>query len=157
MGTMMEVLDKIMSNIMGVTLGALIAMVGLFIEPASSITWLPNLMIFGGAFIVVLFLAIAVRQYVDTVNPNFGRVTVVEQIEEETKNATNAGKAKAFDVQIFFYGIMFIAFSLMGASWQMLLLLLGFCIANEAIALGCNYKSNMEKRKAYEERLRNRR
>lgn len=157
MGTMMEVLDKIMSNIMGVTLGALIAMVGLFIEPASSITWLPNLMIFGGAFIVVLFLSIAVRQYVDTVNPNFGRVTVVEQIEEETKNATNAGKAKAFDIQIIFYGIMFIAFSLMGASWQMLLLLLGFCIANEAIALGSNYKSNMEKRKAYEERLRNRR
>lgn len=157
MGTMMEVLDKIMSNIMGVTLGALITMVGLFIEPASSITWLPNLMIFGGAFIVVLFLSIAVRQYVDTVNPNFGRVTVVEQIEEETKNATNAGKAKAFDVQIIFYGIMFIAFSLMGASWQMLLLLLGFCIVNEAIALVCNYKSNMEKRKAYEERLRNRR
>ena len=57
MGTMMEVLDKIMSNIMGVTLGALFMFAGLFIQPASSITWMPNLMIFGGAFIVVMFLS----------------------------------------------------------------------------------------------------
>ena len=81
MGTMMEVLDKIMSNIMGVTMGALIMFVGLFIEPMSSITWLPNLMIFGGAFIVVMFLSIAIRQYVDTVNPHFGRVTIIADIE----------------------------------------------------------------------------
>lgn len=156
MGTMMEVLDKIMSNIMGVTLGALFMFVGLFIQMDATITWLPNLMIFGGAFVVVLFLAIAIRQYVETVDPNFGRVTAVADIEEEKKNATNAGKAKAFDVQIYFYGIMFIAFSLMGASWQMLLVLLAFCIASEAIALFCNYKSNMEKRRAYEERRRSR-
>lgn len=151
MGTMMEVLDKIMSNIMGVTLGALFMFAGLFIQPASSITWMPNLMIFGGAFLVVLFLSIAVRQYVDTVNPHFGRVTVIADVEEETKNATNAGKAKAFDVQIFFYGIMFVAFSLMGASWQMLLLLLAFCIINETIALYSNYKTYKEMRTAYEE------
>ena len=147
----MEVLDKIMSNIMGVTLGALFMFAGLFIQPASSITWMPNLMIFGGAFLVVLFLSIAVRQYVDTVNPHFGRVTVIADVEEETKNATNAGKAKAFDVQIFFYGIMFVAFSLMGASWQMLLLLLAFCIINETIALYSNYKTYKEMRTAYEE------
>ena len=151
MGTMMEVLDKIMSNIMGVTLGALFMFAGLFIQPASSITWMPNLMIFGGAFIVVMFLSIAVRQYVDTVNPHFGRVTMIAEVEEETKNATNAGKAKAFDVQIFFYGIMFVAFSLMGASWQMLLLLLAFCIINETIALYNNYKTYKEMRTAYEE------
>ena len=151
MGTMMEVLDKIMSNIMGVTLGALFMFAGLFIQPASSITWMPNLMIFGGAFIVVMFLSIAVRQYVDTVNPHFGRVTMIAEVEEETKNATNAGKAKAFDVQIFFYGIMFVAFSLMGASWQMLLLLLAFCIINETIALYSNYKTYKEMRTAYEE------
>ncbi|MBQ2650656.1 MAG: hypothetical protein IJO51_03765 [Clostridia bacterium] len=157
MGTMMEVLDKIMSNIMGVTLGALFMFVGLFIQTDATITWLPNLMIFGGAFVVVMFLSIAVRQYVETVNPQFGRVTAVAQIEEETKNATNAGKAKAFDVQIFFYGIMFVAFSLMGASWQMLLVLLGFCIASEGVALFCNYKSNLERRKAYEERMNSRR
>ena len=156
MGTMMEVLDKIMSNIMGVTLGALFMFAGLFIQTDATITWLPNLMIFGGAFLIVNFLSIAVRQYVETVNPNFGRVTVVAEIEEEVKNATNAGKAKAFDVQIFFYGIMFIAFSLMGASWQMLLMLLGFCVANESIALYSNYKYNLEKRKAYEERMRRR-
>lgn len=148
---MMEVLDKIMSNIMGVTLGALFMFAGLFIQPASSITWMPNLMIFGGAFIVVMFLSIAVRQYVDTVNPHFGRVTMIAEVEEETKNATNAGKAKAFDVQIFFYGIMFVAFSLMGASWQMLLLLLAFCIINETIALYNNYKTYKEMRTAYEE------
>lgn len=148
---MMEVLDKIMSNIMGVTLGALFMFAGLFIQPASSITWMPNLMIFGGAFIVVMFLSIAVRQYVDTVNPHFGRVTMIAEVEEETKNATNAGKAKAFDVQIFFYGIMFVAFSLMGASWQMLLLLLAFCIINETIALYSNYKTYKEMRTAYEE------
>lgn len=152
MGTMMEVLDKIMSNIMGVTMGALIMFVGLFIEPMSSITWLPNLMIFGGAFIVVMFLSIAIRQYVDTVNPHFGRVTIIADIEEETKNATNAGKAKAFDVQIIFYGIMFVAFSLMGASWQMLLMLLAFCIINEGIALYSNYKTYKAMRTAYEER-----
>ena len=151
MGTMMEVLDKIMSNIMGVTLGALFMFAGLFIQPASSITWMPNLMIFGGAFIVVMFLSIAVRQYVDTVNPHFGRVTMIAEVEEETKNATNAGKAKAFDVQIFFYGIMFVAFSLMGTSWQMLLLLLAFCIINETIALYNNYKTYKEMRTAYEE------
>ena len=151
MGTMMEVLDKIMSNIMGVTLGALFMFVGLFIQTDATITWLPNLMIFGGAFVVVMFLSIAVRQYVETVNPQFGRVTAVAQIEEETKNATNAGKAKAFDVQIFFYGIMFVAFSLMGASWQMLLLLLAFCIINETIALYNNYKTYKEMRTAYEE------
>ncbi|MBQ5760155.1 MAG: hypothetical protein IIV85_00185 [Clostridia bacterium] len=151
MGTMMEVLDKIMSNIMGVTLGALFMFAGLFIQPASSITWMPNLMIFGGAFIVVMFLSIAVRQYVDTVNPHFGRVTMIAEVEEETKNATNAGKAKAFDVQIFFYGIMFVAFSLMGASWQMLLMLLAFCIINETIALYNNYKTYKEMRTAYEE------
>lgn len=151
MGTMMEVLDKIMSNIMGVTLGALFMFAGLFIQPASSITWMPNLMIFGGAFIVVMFLSIAVRQYVDTVNPHFGRVTMIAEVEEETKNATNAGKAKAFDVQIFFYGIMFVAFSLMGASWQMLLMLLAFCIINETIALYSNYKTYKEMRTAYEE------
>ena len=151
MGTMMEVLDKIMSNIMGVTLGALFMFAGLFIQPASSITWMPNLMIFGGAFIVVMFLSIAVRQYVDTVNPHFGRVTMIAEGEEETKNATNAGKAKAFDVQIFFYGIMFVAFSLMGASWQMLLMLLAFCITNETIALYNNYKTYKEMRTAYEE------
>ncbi len=148
---MMEVLDKIMSNIMGVTLGALFMFAGLFIQPASSITWMPNLMIFGGAFIVVMFLSIAVRQYVDTVNPHFGRVTMIAEVEEETKNATNAGKAKAFDVQIFFYGIMFVAFSLMGASWQMLLMLLAFCIINETIALYSNYKTYKEMRTAYEE------
>ena len=148
---MMEVLDKIMSNIMGVTLGALFMFAGLFIQPASSITWMPNLMIFGGAFIVVMFLSIAVRQYVDTVNPHFGRVTMIAEVEEETKNATNAGKAKAFDVQIFFYGIMFVAFSLMGASWQMLLMLLAFCIINETIALYNNYKTYKEMRTAYEE------
>ncbi|MBR5283710.1 MAG: hypothetical protein IKU27_01465 [Clostridia bacterium] len=152
MGTMMEVLDKIMSNIMGVTMGALIMFVGLFIEPMSSITWLPNLMIFGGAFIVVMFLSIAIRQYVDTVNPHFGRVTIIADIEEETKNATNAGKAKAFDVQIIFYGIMFVAFSLMGASWQMLLMLLAFCIINEGIALYSNYRTYKQMRAAYEER-----
>ncbi len=151
MGTMMEVLDKIMSNIMGVTMGALIMFVGLFIQPASSITWMPNLMIFGGAFIVVMFLSIAARQYVDTVNPHFGRVTAIAEIEEETKNATNAGKAKAFDVQIFFYGIMFVAFSLMGASWQMLLLLLVFCMLNELIALCSNYKAYKKMRTDYEE------
>ncbi len=157
MGTMMEVLDKIMSNIMGVTLGALFMFVGLFIQMDATITWLPNLMIFGGAFLIVLFLSVAVRQYVETVNPNFGRVTAVAEIEEKIMNSTNAGKAKAFDVQIVFYGIMFVAFSLMGASWQMLLLLLAFCIANEGIALYCNFKSNMEMRRAHEERLRNRR
>ena len=76
---------------------------------------------------------------------------MIAEVEEETKNATNAGKAKAFDVQIFFYGIMFVAFSLMGASWQMLLLLLAFCIINETIALYSNYKTYKEMRTAYEE------
>lgn len=154
MGTMMEVLDKIMSNITGVTLGALIMIVGLFIEPSSSIDWLPNVMIFGGMFIVVMFLSIAMRQYVDTVNPDFGRVTAIEEIEEETKNAANAGKAKAFDMQIVLYGIMFVAFSLLGASWKILSILMVCCVVNETVALLNNYKVFKARRQAYMDQRR---
>lgn len=145
----MQVLDKLMSNISGITLGFGFFIVGLLVFDDPSIFWLKNLFVFLGLFLIVVFIGNAFRQYIKSLDPNFGRVTSISEFEKQSKNASNYGKAKAFDTLIYVFAAMFIAFSLLKASWIVLLLLLagyGIC---EMVAL---YATAREYKRIWRER-----
>ncbi|MEA4919832.1 MAG: hypothetical protein VB078_02775 [Clostridiaceae bacterium] len=145
----MQVLDKLMANISGITLGFGFFIVGIFVFDDPSVFWLKNLFVFLGLFVIVVFVANAFRQYIKSFDPNFGRVTSISEYDKQSKNASNYGKAKAFDTFIYVFAGMFIAFALLKASWVILLLLLLGYVICEAVALYATtseYKRMRQKR-----------
>ena len=98
----MELLDKMMSNITGITLGCGFMFSGLLVFKNPSIAWLQNIFIFFGLYIIVISMVGSVRQYIASKDPNFDRITVISQYANQTMNANALGKAKAFIVMAAF-------------------------------------------------------
>lgn len=94
----MELLNKMMSNITGITLGCGFMFSGLLVFSDPSIAWLQNIFIFFGLYIVAISMISSVRQYISSKDPNFDRITAISMYETQTRNANEIGKAKAFGI-----------------------------------------------------------
>ncbi len=110
-----------MHNISGLTIGALFFVVGDLAFQDGSIMWLKNLFVFGGLFVILAFLAKSFREYIEWLDPNFGRVTEVASLTEKSLQATNRAKARAFDSTGFIFALLVLGFSAAEAPW--------YCIA----------------------------
>ncbi len=120
----MELLSRVMKNISGITIGALLFMVGELAFSDPSVFWFKNLFTYGGVFIVIIFLSNSFRQFVEGHDPNYGGVPAISEFEEHSKNASNAGKARAFDWTAAVFAVLFAAFSMLEASWEILTILM---------------------------------
>lgn len=131
----MGLMDKIMHNISGLTVGALFFAVGDLAFKDPSIMWLKNIFVFGGLFIILAFLAKSFREYVEWLDPNYGRVTEVAALTEKSLQAMNRAKAKAFDMTAVFFALLILAFSVMEAPWYCMAALLAAFILIQGIFL----------------------
>lgn len=113
----MGLMDKIMHNISGLTIGALFFAVGDLAFKDGSIMWLKNIFVFGGLFIILAFLTKSFREYIEWLDPNYGRVTEVASLTEKSLHAKNRAKAKAFDMTAVIFALLVLTFSVIEAPW----------------------------------------
>lgn len=113
----MELLDKMMSNITGITLGCGFMFSGLLVFSNPSIAWLQNIFVFFGLYIIIISMVGSVRQYISSKDPNFDRITVISQYANQTFNANALGKAKAFIIMAAFIAAAAAASFIFDRSW----------------------------------------
>lgn len=136
----MELMNKVMANITGVTLGALFFIAGELCFSDPSIVWMKNLFVFLGLFIAASFVIRAFAQYVEIKDPNFGAISSIEERQVRSKNASNAGKARSHDIMAIVFAVMVIAFSVLKAPRELLAILLAGYVIQEGTALYFTFK-----------------
>lgn len=132
-----------MSNISGITLGALFMFVGIMTFDDPSVVQIKKIFIFLGLFIICIFMNLAIRQSIAATDPNYGRETSIKEYDEMSNNANNAAKARGFDSTTIVFALMLAAFVALNASWAVL----GITLAGYLVVQGVSAKATSDEYK----------